>query len=63
MPCEDSQEQPSEVNGVRRCGSGVEQLTRNEQVVGSIPTSGSIKKQGFQGQQTLGIPFFYDKQE
>jgi hypothetical protein len=25
-----------------RCGSGVEQLTRNEQVVGSIPTNGSI---------------------
>jgi Trp operon repressor len=25
----------------RRCGSGVEQLIRNERVVGSIPTSGS----------------------
>ena len=25
-----------------RCGSEVEQLTRNEQVVGSIPTIGSI---------------------
>ena len=25
------------------CGSGVEQLTRNEQVVGSIPTSSSKK--------------------
>ncbi len=29
-----------------RCGSGVEQLTRNEQVVGSIPTNGSTKNKG-----------------
>lgn len=27
------------------CGSGVEQLTRNEQAVGSIPTSGSKETQ------------------
>jgi len=29
----------------RRCSSGVEQLIRNEQVVGSNPTSGSIDYQ------------------
>lgn len=29
-------------NFIRRCSSGVEQLIRNEQVVGSNPTSGSI---------------------
>ena len=29
-------------NFISRCSSGVEQLIRNEQVVGSNPTSGSI---------------------
>ena len=29
-------------NPTRRCSSGVEQLIRNEQVVGSNPTSGSL---------------------
>ena len=33
-------------NTICYCGSGVEQLTRNEQVVGSNPTSSS-KKTGF----------------
>ena len=35
-------------HGRRRCSSGVEQLIRNEQVVGSNPTSGSIFR-GFPG--------------
>lgn len=34
---------------ISRCSSGVEQLIRNEQVVGSNPTSGSIENQGLTG--------------
>lgn len=49
----------------RRCSSGVEQLIRNEQVVGSNPTSGSsdifVRDYGFpriisQGAPTLNPP-------
>jgi len=39
----------------RRCSSGVEQLIRNEQVVGSNPTSGSIDYQWVTGDFDLTI--------